>query len=196
MRSTAQRYPWHGSSVSQIANVLLWSFQGTSLSAAFFYTLLLETIDSVMSLALCSQVVSPTSQLATCGSCFSRHSLWLVISIDSIKPGSPWFTSRCRNKCHSVLKAQSFYLFFRLLDTELSPKSYWQGPRSQEVGEGKTTVYLTLHCYHQNDFCIKIGIYDSYFNVSFIVRGKITRCPQIKTISEEKGALKRAHQLT
>ena len=27
-------------------------------------------------------------------------------------------------------------------------------------------IYLSLHCYHQNDFCIKMGSDESHFNVS------------------------------
>ena len=34
-----------------------------------------------------------------------------------------------------------------------------------EVGE-REIIYLSLHCHHQNDFCIKMGSGESYFNVS------------------------------
>ena len=50
-------------------------------------------------------------------------------------------------------------------------------------------MYLSLHCHHQNDSCIKMGSDESHFNVSLIVRDKVT----IKTVStthnlfEEKG---------
>ena len=27
-------------------------------------------------------------------------------------------------------------------------------------------IYLSLHCYHQNDSCIKVGSVESHFNVS------------------------------
>ena len=48
-------------------------------------------------------------------------------------------------------------------------------------------IYLSLHCHHQNDSCIKVGGDESHFNVSLIVRDKVTRqCPQTTT-SEEKG---------
>ena len=48
-------------------------------------------------------------------------------------------------------------------------------------------IYLSLHCHHQNDFCIKMGSDESHFNVSLIVRDKVTRqCPQTTTF-EEKG---------
>ena len=43
-------------------------------------------------------------------------------------------------------------------------------------------MYLSLHCRHQNDFCIKVGSYESHLNVSLIVRAKVTRqCPQTTT---------------
>ena len=51
-------------------------------------------------------------------------------------------------------------------------------------------IYLSLHCHHQNDFCTKVGSDESRFNVSLIVRDKVTRqCPQTTTF-EEKGELK------
>ena len=54
-------------------------------------------------------------------------------------------------------------------------------------------MYLSLHCHHQNDSCIKMGIDESHFNVSLIVRDTVA----IKTMStnhnlfEEKGEPKR-----
>ena len=40
-------------------------------------------------------------------------------------------------------------------------------------------IYLSLHCHHQNDSCIKMGSGENHFNVSLIVRDKVTRqCPQ------------------
>ena len=59
-----------------------------------------------------------------------------------------------------------------------------------EVGK-REVIYLSLHCHHQNDSCIKMGSDDSHFNVSLILRDKVTRqCPQTKTF-EEKGEPKR-----
>ena len=41
-------------------------------------------------------------------------------------------------------------------------------------------IYLSLHCHHQNDSCIKTGNNESHFNVSLIVRDKVTRqCPKL-----------------
>ena len=39
------------------------------------------------------------------------------------------------------------------------------GGGSMEVGRGEI-IYLSLHCHHQNDFCIKVGSDESHFNVS------------------------------
>ena len=52
-------------------------------------------------------------------------------------------------------------------------------------------MYLSLYCHHQNDSSIKMGSDESHFNVSLIVRDKVTRqCPQTTTF-EEKGEPKR-----
>jgi len=57
----------------------------------------------------------------------------------------------------------------------------------REKGEGvwrcweieKEIIYLSLHCHHQNDSCIEMGSNESHFNVSLIVRDRVTRqCPQ------------------
>ena len=56
-----------------------------------------------------------------------------------------------------------------------------------EVGEEGDYIPIATHCHHQNDFCIKVGSDESHFNVSLIVRDKVTRqCPQT-TIFEERG---------
>ena len=53
------------------------------------------------------------------------------------------------------------------------------------------SINLSLHCHHPNDFCIKMGSDESHFNVSLIVRDKVTRpCPQTTTF-EVKGEPKR-----
>ena len=36
-------------------------------------------------------------------------------------------------------------------------------------------MYLSLRCHHQNDSSIKTGSDESHFNVSLIVRDKVTR---------------------
>ena len=46
-------------------------------------------------------------------------------------------------------------------------------------------MYLSLH--HRNDFCVKVGSDESHFNVSLIVRDKITRqCPQTTNFEEKR----------
>ena len=48
-----------------------------------------------------------------------------------------------------------------------------------------------LHSHHQNDSCINMGSDESQFNVSLIVRDRVTRqCPQTATF-EERGELNR-----
>ena len=42
-------------------------------------------------------------------------------------------------------------------------------------------VHLSLHSHHQNDSCVKMGSDESRFNVSLIVRNKVT----IKTVSTD-----------
>ena len=52
-------------------------------------------------------------------------------------------------------------------------------------------MYISLHCHHQNDSCIKMGSDESHFNVSLIARDKITRDTTNHNLSEEKGEPKR-----
>ena len=50
--------------------------------------------------------------------------------------------------------------------------------RDGEKDRGKVyggIIYLSLHSHHQNDSCIKMGSDDIHFNVSLIVRDKVTR---------------------
>ena len=56
-----------------------------------------------------------------------------------------------------------------------------------EVGKRKT-LYLSLHCHHQNDSCTKMGSDESHFNV----RNKVTRqCPQTTSFEEREPKLNR-----
>ena len=65
-----------------------------------------------------------------------------------------------------------------------------KGGGGMEVGE-REMIYLLLHCHYRNDSCIKVGSDENHFNVSLIVRDKVTRhCPQTTTF-EEKGEPKR-----
>ena len=54
-------------------------------------------------------------------------------------------------------------------------------------GRARETVYLLLHCHHQNDSCIKVGSDESHFSVSLIVRDKVTgKCPQTTTFLKRR----------
>ena len=48
-------------------------------------------------------------------------------------------------------------------------------------GGEREMIYLSLRCHHQNDSCIKVGGDKSHFNVSLIVRDKVTN----KTVSTD-----------
>ena len=51
----------------------------------------------------------------------------------------------------------------------------------------RESIYLSLHCYHQNDSCIKMGSDESHFNVLLIVKDKVTRpSPQTTTFLKRK----------
>ena len=54
-------------------------------------------------------------------------------------------------------------------------------------GGGKMEIiYLSLHCHHRNDSCTKVDSDESRFNVSLIVRDRVTRqCPHTTTFEEE-----------
>ena len=54
-------------------------------------------------------------------------------------------------------------------------------------------IYLSLHCHHQNDLCIKMGCDDSHFNVSVGSDGQ-SHSGTVSTnhnLSEEKGEPRR-----
>ena len=56
-----------------------------------------------------------------------------------------------------------------------------------EVGEEEEYIYLSLHCHHQNDSCVKMGNDENHFYVSLIVKDKVTRqCPQNPTFEERR----------
>ena len=60
-----------------------------------------------------------------------------------------------------------------------------------EVGK-REIIYLTLHCHHQNDSCIKMGSDESHFNVSVGRDGQSHRTVFTNhNLSEEKGEPKR-----
>ena len=61
-----------------------------------------------------------------------------------------------------------------------------------EVGGEVDDIYPSLHCHHQNDFCIKMGSDDSNFNVLVESDGQSHRTVSTNhNLSEEKGEPKR-----
>ena len=68
----------------------------------------------------------------------------------------------------------------------------------EEGGKGvwrcgeREIIYLSLHCHHQNDFCIKMGSDESHFNVSVGSDGQSHKTVSINhNLFEEKGEPKR-----
>ena len=61
----------------------------------------------------------------------------------------------------------------------------WGGGGKREI------IYLSLHCHHQNDSCIKMGSDESHFNVSVGSDGQSHKTVSTNlNLSEEKGELK------
>ena len=59
-------------------------------------------------------------------------------------------------------------------------------------GGGRGSLYPTLHCHHQNDFCIKMGSDESHFNVSVGSDGQSHKTVSTNhNLLEEKGEPKR-----
>ena len=52
-------------------------------------------------------------------------------------------------------------------------------------------MYLSLHCHHQNDSCIKMGSDESHFNVSVESDGHSHKTVSTNHLFEEKGEPKR-----
>ena len=56
------------------------------------------------------------------------------------------------------------------------------------MGGGEREVYLSLHCHHQNDFCIKMGSDESHFYVSVGSDGQSHKTVSAtQNLFEEKG---------
>ena len=75
--------------------------------------------------------------------------------------------------------------------------AYWgRGERREggmEVGE-REIIYLSLHCHHQNDSCIKMGRDESHFNISAGIGSDGQSHKTVSTnhnLFEEKGEPKR-----
>ena len=72
-----------------------------------------------------------------------------------------------------------------MLNVHRNPEAYYgrggNGDGGEVGGKGvrrwgeREIIYLSLHCHHQNDSCIKMGSDESHFNVSLTVRDKVTK---------------------
>ena len=61
-----------------------------------------------------------------------------------------------------------------------------------EVGGGGEIIYLSLHCHHQNDSCIKMGSDESHFIVSVESDGQSHKTVSTNhNVFEEEGEPKR-----
>ena len=59
-------------------------------------------------------------------------------------------------------------------------------------GGGREIIYLSLHCHHQNDSCIKMGTDESHFNVSVGSDGQSHKTVSTNhSLFEEEGEPKR-----
>ena len=59
-------------------------------------------------------------------------------------------------------------------------------------GDRERYIYLSLHCHHQNDTCIKMGSDESHFNVSVGSDGQSHKTVSTNhNLFEEKGEPKR-----
>ena len=71
------------------------------------------------------------------------------------------------------------------MDGEKGAKGVWRR-RKREI------IYLSLHCHHQTDFCIKVGSDESHFNVSVGSDGQSHETVSTNhNLLEEKGEPKR-----
>ena len=55
-----------------------------------------------------------------------------------------------------------------VLNVHINHKAYWErgyGGKLVWKWEKRMIIYLSLHCHHQNDTCIKMGSDESHFNV-------------------------------
>ena len=77
----------------------------------------------------------------------------------------------------------------------MSTETTWLISDGEKGGGGKGVwrlgkrdiIYLSLHCHHQNDFCIKMGSNESHFNVSVGSDGQSHRTVSTNhNLSEEK----------
>ena len=59
------------------------------------------------------------------------------------------------------------------------------------MGWEREIIYLSLHCHHQNDFCIKVGSDESHFNVSVGSDGQSHKTVSQDSVHKPQPFLKR-----
>ena len=80
-----------------------------------------------------------------------------------------------------------------VLNVHRNRTAYWgrgEGGGGKRIWSwgGREIIYLSLHCHHQNDFCIKMGSDDSHFNVSVGSDGQSRKTVSTNhNLFEEKG---------
>ena len=79
-----------------------------------------------------------------------------------------------------------------VLNVHRNRKAYWGRGEGGEGGGKRESIYLSLHCHHQNDSSIKMGSDESHFNVSVGSDGHSHKTVSTNhNLFEEKGELKR-----
>ena len=83
-----------------------------------------------------------------------------------------------------------------VLNVHRNRRAYWGrgevGGRWHGGGGKREIIYLSLHCHHQNDSCIKMGSDESHFNVSVGSDGQSHKTVSTNhNLFEEKGEPKR-----
>ena len=73
-----------------------------------------------------------------------------------------------------LTSTETIRLITNIRDGEKGRKGVWRW------GE-RVIIYLSLHCHRQNDSCIERGSDESHFDISLIVRDKVTN----KTVSRD-----------
>ena len=75
-----------------------------------------------------------------------------------------------------------------VLNVHRNRTAYWGRGGGYGGGGEREIIYLSLHCHHQKDSCIKMGSDESHFNVSVGCDGQIHRTVSINhSPFEEKG---------
>ena len=71
-----------------------------------------------------------------------------------------------------------------------------RGGRGYGGGGRGRFIYLSPHCHHRNDSCIKMGSDESHFNVSLLVRKKVRNHNHFEEKEEPKQNQAKAPVLT